>query len=136
MAFKSTEIREKIESDKFAQSMGIQLLDLKKGYCKLAMIIRADMINFHGVAHGGAIFALADAAFAAASNSHGQTAVALCMTINYRSPARDGMKLIVEGFEESLGRRTGLYRMEVRSEVGNLIAVAQGTVYRKDEELT
>jgi len=128
-------IRSKIDSDRFAKFMGIRLLELKEGYSRLDMTVRSDMVNFHGVGHGGAIFALADAAFAAVSNSHGKTAVALCMTINYRSPAKEGMRLITEGFEESLGGRTALYRMEVRTEDGTLIASAQGTVFRKDEEL-
>lgn len=135
MAADLEKIREKIANDKFARLMGIQLLNIKKGYSKLAVDVREDMINFNGSAHGGAIFTLADAAFAAASNSHGQIAVALCMNINYRLPARAGMRLIAEGFEESLGRRTGLYRIEVRLEDGTLVASAQGTVYRKDEEV-
>ncbi len=130
-------IRTKIEGDKFAQLMGIQLLDLKEGYSKLAMTVTGEMLNFHQVAHGGAIFALADAAFAAASNSHGITAVALSINISYRSPAKEGMKLTAEAQEESLGRRTALYHITVRTEEGRLIASSQGTVYRlpeKDEQ--
>ncbi|NWG08840.1 MAG: hydroxyphenylacetyl-CoA thioesterase PaaI [Nitrososphaerales archaeon] len=128
-------IRGKIDDDRFTKFMGIQLLELREGYSKLAMTITDEMLNFHNMAHGGAIFALADAAFAAASNSHGQIALALCMNINYRSPANKGMKLVAECLEESLGRRTALYRIEVRSEDGRLIASSQGTVYRKEEEL-
>lgn len=128
------EIREKIEGDKFSRFMGIRLVELREGYSKVAMTVTSDMINFHGIAHGGAIFALADAAFAAASNSHGQRALALCMSISYRSPAREGMELMAEAFEESLGGRTALYRIAVRSEDGTLIASCQGTVYRKAEE--
>ncbi|MEM4245965.1 MAG: hydroxyphenylacetyl-CoA thioesterase PaaI [Candidatus Bathyarchaeia archaeon] len=130
------EIRKKVESDRFSKSLGIELLDLKRGYSKMAMTVRDDMLNFHGIAHGGSIFSLADAAFAAASNSHGQQAIALSMTINYRSPAEKGVRLVAEGVEESLGRRTGLYRMEVRTEEGVLIASAQGTVYRREEKIT
>ncbi len=131
MGLEVEKIRNKIESDKFAKSMGIKLLELKEGYSKLAMTVTSDKVNFHNVAHGGAIFALADAAFAAASNSHGQVALALSMNINYRSPAKEGMKLVAEAFEESLSKRTGLYRMVVRSDDGTLIASSQGTVYRK-----
>ena len=127
-------IRSRICSDKFAGFMGIQLLELKKGYSRLSMTVSDKMMNFHNVAHGAAIFALADAAFAAAGNSHGQKAVALCTNINYCSPAKEGMKLIAEAFEENLGRRTGLYRMTVRSEDGKLIASSQGTVFRKPDE--
>ncbi len=114
--------------------MGIQLLELRKGYSKVAMTVTEDMVNFHSIAHGGAIFALVDAAFAAASNSGGQTALALCMTINYRLPAKEGMKLIAEASEESPGRRTALYHMTVKSEDGTMIASSQGTVYVKAEE--
>ncbi|MEM2882825.1 MAG: hydroxyphenylacetyl-CoA thioesterase PaaI [Candidatus Bathyarchaeia archaeon] len=126
-------IRDRIEGDRFSKSMGIRLLELGEGYSKVAMRVTSDMLNFHGIAHGGAIFSLADAAFAAASNSHGKRALALCMTINYRSPAKEGMELIAEAFEESLGGRTALYRIVVRSEDGSLIASCQGTVYRRDE---
>jgi acyl-CoA thioesterase len=130
----SNEIRRRIEDDNFARFMGIRLLELKKGYSKLTMLVTKEMVNLHEVAHGGAIFALADAAFAAAGNSHGQKAVALCMNINYCLPATEGMTLVAEAFEESLGRRTGCYRIAVRSEDGRLIASSQGTVYRKPEE--
>lgn len=126
-------IRKKIEADKFAEFMGIKLLELRDGYSKATMTVSDNMINFHGLAHGGAIFALMDAAFAAASNSRGQTAVALSIGLNYRSPARKGMKLVAEAFEESLGRKTALYHLTVRSEDGTLIATSQGTVYLKTE---
>ena len=71
------EIRERIEQDLFARSLGIELLELAPGFANCAMTVRAEMVNFHGTAHGGVIFSLADAAFAAACNASGQTAVAL-----------------------------------------------------------
>ncbi|MGQ9543909.1 MAG: hydroxyphenylacetyl-CoA thioesterase PaaI [Candidatus Bathyarchaeia archaeon] len=128
------DVRRMIESDRFMKYMGIQLLELREGYSKLAMTITGNMINLHNVAHGGAIFTLADAAFAAAGNSHGQKALALNMNINYCSPATEGMRLIAEAYEENLGRRTGLYRIIVRSEDGRLIAASQGLVYRKNAD--
>jgi len=134
MTIEQSAIRDKIDSDSFARFLGIQLLELKEGYSRLSMTLTEKMLNFHNVGHGGAIFALADAAFAAAANSHGQKALALCMNINYCAPAKEGMKLTVEGFEESLGRRTGLYRMIVRDQDGQLISTSYGSVYRKPEE--
>ncbi|MFQ6090313.1 MAG: hotdog fold thioesterase, partial [Candidatus Bipolaricaulia bacterium] len=68
-------IRERIDHDPFARSLGIELLELGPGYGRAAMTVREEMLNFQGIPHGGAIFSLADAAFAAASNSHGRTAV-------------------------------------------------------------
>jgi acyl-CoA thioesterase len=126
-------IRKMIEDDNFVKFMGIKLLKLEKGYSKVSMSITNDMVNLHNVAHGGAIFTLADVAFAAAGNSHGHKAVAMSMNINYRSPVKEGMNLIAEASEESIGRKTALYRMIVKTEDGKLIASSQGTVFIMNE---
>jgi acyl-CoA thioesterase len=127
-------IRHRIEDDQFARFMGIRLLDLRAGYSKMSMTVADSMVNLHNVAHGGAIFSLADAAFAAAANSRGQKGVALSMAISYCAPAKEGDKLIAEAFEESLGTRIGFYRIVVRTEEGKLIASSQGTEYVKPAE--
>ncbi len=128
-------LKSKITADPFAQSMGIELLEMKPGYSRMAMALQPHMVNFHGTPHGGAIFTLADAAFAAACNSHGQVAVALSMTINYRAAVAPDTRLLVEAVEESLGGRTGLYRMTVTADdkQKTLVAVCDGTAYRKKE---
>jgi acyl-CoA thioesterase len=95
------------------------------------MVVRPDMLNSHDTAHGGAIFSLADAAFAVASNSHGPLAVALEISVNYVAPARAGERLIAEAREESQGRRIGVYRLRVTKEDGTVVALAQATAYRK-----
>lgn len=123
---------EKISNDSFARFMGIKLESLKPGYARLSMTFTEEMLNFHGSIHGGAIFALADAAFAASSNSHGITSVALNMNINYIAAVQPGQKLIAEGSEERVTRKIGLYRITVKSVEGELIAVAEGVVYRKE----
>jgi len=115
--------------------MGIELLEVKPGYSRLSMMVGEHHLNFHGLPHGGAIFSLADAAFAAASNSHGQTAVALTMNISFLAAVPVGTRLIAEAQEEKLGRRTALYHMTVTTEGGDLVASCHGMVYRKDEWL-
>ena len=57
-------IFEKVSQDPFARFLGIELLELRKGYSHVAMTVHEHMLNFHGIPHGGAIFTLADAAFA------------------------------------------------------------------------
>ena len=133
MALDLSQLAKKISRDPFAKFMGIHLLELREGYSKLMMKAKKDMLNFHGTMHGGAVFSLADAAFAAASNSHGVQAVALTMEINYRIGVKSGSTLYAEAKEESLGRRTGLYHMTVTNEKGELVASCHGTVYRKEE---
>jgi acyl-CoA thioesterase len=128
------QIFQRISQDPFALSLGIELLQLGQGYSKVSMTVGEHMLNFHGIPHGGAIFSLADAAFAAASNSHGQTAVALNVSISYLAAVPSGTRLYAEATEENLGNRTALYRLAVTTEAGTLVALAHGTVYRKREQ--
>lgn len=127
------EIREHIEQDLFARSLGIELLELNPGFAKCAMTVRDEMTNFHGSAHGGAIFSLADATFAAACNACGQTTVALAMTINFLDAVKPGTRLIAEATEESRGERIALYHLSVGDERGELVASLHATAYCKNE---
>ena len=126
-------IFQKISQDPFARWLGIELLELRPGYGRLAMTLTQQMLNFHGIPHGGAIFSLADAAFAAASNSHGQTAFALSMTISYLAATLPGTRLLAEAQELRKGHRAGFYEIQVRTEGGDLIATCQAVVHRKRE---
>jgi len=123
----------KFREDSYAELLGIELLEVKPGYSSLSMMVREDMINFNGIPHGGAIFSLADCAFAAASNSHGQVAVALNIEISYLRMVEPGMKLVAEATEEHLGKRTALYHITVSTDEGDLVASCHGVVYRKRE---
>jgi acyl-CoA thioesterase len=129
------QIRQCIEDDAFARFLGIELVALDKGYSKVSMTVGEHMLNFCRIPHGGVIFSLADVAFAAASNSHGQVAVALNVSINYLAAVPLGTRLYAEATEENLGRRTGLYRLAVTAEDGTLVALCHGTVYRRDRPL-
>lgn len=126
-------VRQRISQDPFAHFLGIELLELREGYSRLTMTVGEHMLNFHGIPHGGAIFSLADAAFAAAGNSYGQTAVALNVSISYLAAVPVGVRLYAEATEENLGRRTALYRLSVSTEDGTLVALCHGTVYRKNQ---
>ncbi len=133
MGAEQDQVFQRISQDPFARFLGIELLELREGYSKVAMIVGEDMLNFHGIPHGGAIFSLADAAFAAASNSHGQTALALNVSISFLTTVPVGTRLLAEATEENLGRRTALYRLAVTAEDGTAVALGHGTVYRKQE---
>ncbi|PRR71094.1 hydroxyphenylacetyl-CoA thioesterase PaaI [Neomoorella humiferrea] len=127
-------LREKYAADNFPRSLGIEILELAPGYARVAMCLTEKMVNFHGIGHGGAIFTLADTALGLASNSHGNPAVALTVTINYLRPGRVGTLLMAEAREEHLTKRTGFYRITVTDSDGVTVAVVHGTVYRRDKE--
>ena len=122
-------------ADRFARLLGIRLDEVRPGYCRVVMAVTDDMVNGVGTTHGGATFTLADFAFAIAGNSHGRTAVALSTQMSYPAASRVGDTLTAEAFEESLGGRTGLYRIEVRRTDGELVGLFTGTVFRRSEPI-
>jgi acyl-CoA thioesterase len=101
---------------------GLVLEEAREGYARVSMEIVASMLNGHGTAHGGMIFALADTAFAYACNSRNETTVAQSASITFLAPAKFGERLIAEATEQALAGRTGAYRVSVRTEDGRVIA--------------
>ena len=77
------ELQAFVERDSFAKYLGVEVLEYGRGHARAQMEIRPHHLNSAGILHGGAIFSLADAAFAAASNSHGRLAVAISASISF-----------------------------------------------------
>ncbi|MCB2145113.1 MAG: hotdog fold thioesterase [Deltaproteobacteria bacterium] len=121
-----------IQNDAFARFLGAEVTIVAPGHSRVSLTVTAQMTNFHGITHGGLVFALGDLAFAAASNSRGQVAVALNVNICFLNPSRVGDRLVAEAKECHLGGRTGLYEITVVDEkTGTPIARSQDLVYRK-----
>ncbi|OAQ20729.1 hydroxyphenylacetyl-CoA thioesterase PaaI [Thermosulfurimonas dismutans] len=123
------------EHDKVAVWLGVDLLEVRPGYARVAITVREDMLNAAGVCQGGVTFSLADFAFAVASNSHGKLALAVSAQIYYPASSRLGDRLIAEAREVNLTEKTGIYEVEVRKEDGTLVAFFTGQVVRRDMEL-
>lgn len=104
----------------------ITFLDAGEGFAHCAMRVREDMLNGHGMAHGGAIFTLADTAFAWACNSRNDRTVAQQASISFLSPAKLGETLTAEARERTLAGRSGVYDVTVRADDGRIVAVFQG----------
>ncbi len=123
-----------VGNDKFATHNGISVFDVKDGYAKGEMKIEPYHLNSAGTVHGGAIFALADAVFSAASNSHGTLAMAINACISYFRAVREGV-LTAEAEEVSVNPKLGTYLITIKDQDGKVIAQFQGTVYRKKTPL-
>lgn len=117
--------------DAYARLLGIELEEVRPGYARASMEVKGEHRNFLGVTHGGAVFSLADTAFAAASNSHNQQAVAISATIHFLRAPPPG-RISAECFEERRGSRVGFYRVEVRDDSGAMVAIMQALVSRLD----
>lgn len=105
---------------------GIAIEEVREGFARIAMTVRADMLNGHRIVHGGMVFALADTAFAYACNSRNVSSVASQASIVFLAPAREGARLIAEAREEAAAGRSGVYSVTVRTADGENIAVFQG----------
>jgi acyl-CoA thioesterase len=123
------------QNDRFAATNNIELVEARPGYAKTRMKAEDRHLNGVNTVQGGAIFTLADLAFAAASNAHGTIAVALNVNISFLKAGFSGDTLIAEAKENSLSSKVGSYTVEVRNEKGDLIALFQGTAYRKKDPL-
>lgn len=124
-----------IATEPFGKKFGITLIDVQDGYAKVEMHFTPDMENMFGMAHGGAIFSLMDAAFEVASNSHGTMAVALSMNINYLASPTKGALLTAEAGEINKTKRTAAYDIRATDDSGKLLATCQSLVYRLDKPL-
>jgi len=116
--------------DAWAREAGIELMEVSAGRAKVRMRIAGRHVNSHGTVHGGAIFTLADTAFALASNSHGTPAAAINAHISYVKAATAGT-LYAEAGETSLNPKIATYTVTVTDDNGEIIALFQGMVYRK-----
>jgi acyl-CoA thioesterase len=126
-------------ADKVARSMlaaegtgpawGIEIEEAREGYARIRMTLRADMLNGHGIAHGGVLFALADTAFAYVCNGRNLRSVAAQASIVFLDQAKEGEVLIAEGREQALVGRSGVTHVSVRTGGGR--AVAEFTGYSR-----
>jgi acyl-CoA thioesterase len=122
----------RMRADRFAAAVGVKLVDVEPGRALARLRLRPEHLNGVGVVQGGAIFTLADLAFAAASNARGPVAVALDAGITFARAARSGT-LTAEAREESVSRRVSVCTVRVTDDAGTLVALFRGTAFRKEE---
>ncbi|MBM3922181.1 MAG: hydroxyphenylacetyl-CoA thioesterase PaaI [Sphingomonadales bacterium] len=124
-----------MQQDLFSQWLGIEVLEVREGYSRIAMSIRPEMVNGFGIVHGGVSFSLADSAFAFACNNRNQLSMALDTSINFTHPVRVGDRLTAEALELHHGKSTGLYQISIHNQVQKLVAQFKGLCYRTDKTL-
>ena len=127
-------VRNFFKNDRFAEHVGIELLEVSEGRAKAKMEIKEHHLNGIDIAHGGAIFSLADLVFAVASNSHKTIALGINASISYLKAAASGT-LIAEAKEVSLNPKLATYEVRVTDETDDIIAIFLGTVYRKKDKI-
>lgn len=127
-------VRKYLEEDNFVRSCGISLVEVNVGRAVARMQVTEQHLNAYRTVQGGAIFTLADYAFAAASNSHGRVAVGVSVSIHFIKSVTAGV-LMAEATETSRGHKLATYLVAVKDETGQLVAEFHGMVYRKSEQI-
>jgi len=121
------ELRARAEGEPIASFLKMRLLELSPGYAKVAMKVKPEHQNFHGMTFGGIVMAIADQAFGYAVNSVDFPSVASQFNIHFIAAAKVGDELIAEGRLMKSGKRVSIAEMTVTNQEGKLIAKATGT---------
>jgi acyl-CoA thioesterase len=118
--------REMLAGEGTGPAWGIRIEEAREGYARLSMVVRADMLNSHGIAHGGMIFALADTAFAYVCNGANHASVAAQASIVFLDKVAERETLVAEATEVAREGRAGVTRVAVRTGDGRAIAEFTG----------
>ena len=122
------------DKDAFSQWLGIEILEISEGFCKLKMTIRKEMLNGFQIAHGGIAYSLADSALAFASNSHGRKSLSVETSISHTVSVKEGDSLIAVSNEISLSPKIGIYLISIKNQNEQEVALFKGTVYRTSKD--
>ena len=114
-------------NDSTSQRLGMSLEHVAPGEATLTMTVTDFMLNGHGLAHGGFVFALADSAFAFACNGYNQRTVGHQAAITYVAPARLGDQLTAVAREVSRQGRGGIYDVHITNGKGEQLRSSAGT---------
>jgi len=124
-----------LKNDRFAAFVGIELVKMESGYAMAKMAILENHLNGVNMIQGGAIFTLADFAFAAAANASGHVTVGINANIAYFKASK-GKTLIAEAKEVSVSQKIAHYNVDVFNENKDYIAQVSITGYKKSHEPT
>ena len=120
----------KMNQAPFIQPFGIELISVSAdGEVRLTMDA-SDKHNALGAAHGGAVFTIADQAFAIACNLGPELQVAMFVSMTFIKPARGMLEAVARKIGET--KRTSVFEVKV-FEKGDLVAIFQGTGYKLED---
>ena len=121
-------------NDYFSQWLGIEVLEIKAGTCKLKMQIKKSMLNGFGIAHGGITYSFADSALAFASNSYGQKAVSIETSISHLISLIEDDVILAEVVQQSNSNKIAIYTIEIiQASTSKKVALFKGTAYKTDK---
>ena len=122
-----------MEKDAFSQWMGIEILEIKPGYCLLKSSIKDEMLNGFQLLHGGICYSLADSALAFASNAYGYKCVSIETSISHTRPVKITDQLTTECIELNHGKSYGIYQVTIKNQKDKTVALFKGTIHISED---
>ena len=123
-------VNKMINGDAFSQWLGINIIKVSEGFCKLKMRVRKEMTNGFNIAHGGISYSLADSALAFAANSDGVQSLSIETSISHTKKVLLGDTLIAETKEISKTNKSAVYSISITNQENIEVAKFKGEVYR------
>lgn len=127
-------VKHMLARDEFSKWMGIELNEVREGYCKISCRITDTMLNGYNVTHGGILFSLADSALAFSAATYGRVSLAVDNSISFTKKSSVDDLLVAESECLNLTHKTGLFEVTIRNREGEMLALMKATVYRSSEE--
>ena len=112
----------------------MRVVEVRPGFARTEMTVEPRHLNSIGIMQGGALFTLADLAFAVASNSHGVVAVACQADLTFFKAVASG-KLTATGEEIARTRRLSTCVVRITDEHDDLVGLFKGVAYIKGTPL-
>ena len=119
--------------DAMSQWLGIKIKSIVPGNVELQLVVREEMMNGFGIAHGGITYALSDTCLAFSANSQGRQAVSVETSISHLKPVNTNDVLSTQVEELSLSNRFGKYQIKIYNQDKELVSIFNGTMYRNDD---
>ena len=123
-----------LSKDHFSKWLGLNVLELSPGYCKLSLKVNEQMLNGFRIGHGGICFSISDSALAFSANAKGKISYTLEAKSSYLQKVYEGDLLMAESKEISSSNSKGVYRVEVKNQKNKLVFTLDGVVYSTDEK--
>lgn len=126
-------VQKMMEKDAFSKWLGVEIMEVKRDFAQLRLVVRPEMLNGFGIAHGGIAYSLADSALAFAANTAGRVAVSTQTSMTYIKEVKPHDNLIAIANCIHQGNKIAHYQIEIKNQEDKLVATFNGTVYRSSK---
>jgi acyl-CoA thioesterase len=117
-----------MSKDEFSSLLGIKVIEIKEGECRLSLQITKQLLNGFSIVHGGVTYALADTCLAFVANSFGYKAVSVETSISYLQKGTESDELQAVASCIHKGTKSALFQVNIFNQKNDLLAHFKGTV--------